>query len=36
MQMLERLGIRFERQGKLQVLDTLFFTIDTADLERPD
>ena len=33
---LERLGMRFERQGRLQGLDTLFFTLDAADLERPD
>ena len=28
--------MRFERQGRLQGLDTLFFTLDAADLERPD
>ena len=33
---LERLGMRFERQGRLQGLDTLFFTLDAADLKRPD
>ncbi len=29
---LERLGMRFERQGQLDGLDTLFFTLDRDDL----
>ncbi len=31
---LERLGMRFERQGRLQGLDTLFFTLERVDLLR--
>ena len=32
---LERLGMRFERQGRLQGLETLFFKLDPADLTPP-
>ena len=32
---LERLGMRFERQGRLEGLDTLFFALDPADLTEP-
>ncbi len=31
---LERLGMRFERQGQLQGLDALFFTLASGDLLR--
>ncbi len=32
---LERLGMRFERQGQLDGLDTLFFTLDPDDVTQP-
>ena len=33
MKVLERLGMRFERQGQLQGLDALFYTLDAVALK---